>query len=464
MEGNDFMTQVRWMAVLAIIVLIATGCTNGNEKGVPQYKGGEHANLKVLAWNSDTFESIYGQKFGSKYPNIDVEVVSASTVAGQGGEVFLQFIKEQKPDVLILSEEQYRQLASKQMLINLQDLAKSTNYDMKSYNDAVLDLLKEKGEGTLYGLTPTYAQNAIFYNKDLFDKYHIEYPKDHMTWKEILELAERFPTEGSGESRIYGLSFPGNIMAQNEADNLNILIQMMGMTEGLNILQDTTMKMTIDSDLRKGVAEQALQAYRSGAIHFTNLNQLYSVDILKDELFPVGRSAMYLGSYIDLKGLRSARENLNVNPFNWDIVTEPVDPRRPNQSSSISLLQIMSINAASSNVGAAWEMLKYFNGDEYAKLMSKANTQLLSRSGYQETFEDHNMDAFHQLQLPDIKKLDYGKLPPGFWNQYDGIVSQQLEDVLNNNKSVDDAFKSLQEQGQQALDAAILQGDADKKQ
>ena len=55
-----------------------------------------------------------------------------------------------------------------------------------------------------------YSQ-AIFYNKDMFNKYGIPLPEDRMSWeKKLFELAQRFPTDGAKDKRVYGLSFGYN--------------------------------------------------------------------------------------------------------------------------------------------------------------------------------------------------------------------------------------------------------------
>lgn len=53
-------------------------------------------------------------------------------------------------------------------------------------------------------MAPSISTRALFYNKDLFDRYGVPYPTNAMTWDDVLALAKRFPTKGEGEGRIYG--------------------------------------------------------------------------------------------------------------------------------------------------------------------------------------------------------------------------------------------------------------------
>ncbi|MDG0873339.1 extracellular solute-binding protein [Paenibacillus thiaminolyticus] len=49
----------------------------------------------------------------------------------------------------------------------------------------------------MYGLSPTFVSSAVYYNKDLFEQYGVTPPQDKMTWEQLLDLAARFPVEGS---------------------------------------------------------------------------------------------------------------------------------------------------------------------------------------------------------------------------------------------------------------------------
>jgi multiple sugar transport system substrate-binding protein len=62
-------------------------------------------------------------------------------------------------------------------------------------------IVNEAPKGELYGLPITGSTNslAMFYNKDIFDKFGLPYPKDNMTWDDVYELTKKIGrTEGGG--------------------------------------------------------------------------------------------------------------------------------------------------------------------------------------------------------------------------------------------------------------------------
>lgn len=46
---------------------------------------------------------------------------------------------------------------------------------------------------------------SLYYNKDLFDKFGVSYPKDGMTWDEVLELNRQLDKNG-GRGSVHRIS------------------------------------------------------------------------------------------------------------------------------------------------------------------------------------------------------------------------------------------------------------------
>ncbi|MDF2721210.1 MAG: transporter substrate-binding protein, partial [Paenibacillus sp.] len=57
-------------------------------------------------------------------------------------------------------------------------------------------------QGWLWGLPFSQNFNALYYNKDIFDKFAVPYPTDGMTWETTLDLAKRVARLDSGTQYI----------------------------------------------------------------------------------------------------------------------------------------------------------------------------------------------------------------------------------------------------------------------
>ncbi len=64
-------------------------------------------------------------------------------------------------------------------------------------------------DGKPYFLTKDYSPLAIYYNKTLFDKAGVAYPKEGWTWADLQNAAVKL-TSGSGPTAQYGIVLPGN--------------------------------------------------------------------------------------------------------------------------------------------------------------------------------------------------------------------------------------------------------------
>lgn len=63
---------------------------------------------------------------------------------------------------------------------------------MSKFNPEALDSTKPYGaKGEQFLLPFTINFYAFFYNKDVFDKLGVAYPKDSMTWDDVIELARK---------------------------------------------------------------------------------------------------------------------------------------------------------------------------------------------------------------------------------------------------------------------------------
>ncbi|MEF3302808.1 extracellular solute-binding protein, partial [Paenibacillus sp. GYB003] len=92
---------------------------------------------------------------------------------------------------------------------DLTPMAKQMNFDLTQFDQGALDAIKvlsDKGE--LYGLPYAINLNALYYNKDLFDKFGVAYPKDGMTWEDAIELAKKV-TRFDGGTQYKGLDVDG---------------------------------------------------------------------------------------------------------------------------------------------------------------------------------------------------------------------------------------------------------------
>ncbi|MFF2482480.1 ABC transporter substrate-binding protein [Paenibacillus sp. NPDC058071] len=434
---NNKQIVMTGLAALLTTALLS-GCT-GTEKA-------ESSKLKVMYFDEYSFNMEYGSLFQSKYPNIELEMVHLNRmeINPDDTKAYADFVEREKPDVLLLNPAQYKIMLREGKLVALDGMIKKSKYSLDSMHAGVLGMLRSIGDGDLYGLAPTFSSNALFYNKDLFDRYQIEPPHDQMTWEEVLALADRFPSDGEGEERVYGLTLlPWESTPSG-------LLSRMDTTDGLKWYDPVQRTVKLNSERQKLNAERSITSFQKGSVYYIDFEgQMIDFDVMKKSPFVTGKAAMMLGNFTDFLSM-DAFISESQPSMNWAIVTEPVSAEDPDRSVGLRIEDIFAINAASPNEKAAWEFIRFASGEENAKLKSKNSYKLLSRTDQFKEWNGHDLTAFYKLKTSgsDLFPTD---LPGSFYQALNSLKSKELNEAFDGNKSAGDALDAVQQEAQLLL-------------
>ncbi|WP_284645805.1 ABC transporter substrate-binding protein [Paenibacillus silviterrae] len=459
------------MKKLGITLLTAatmvSGCGMGEEKpssqALKELGKDEKATVKVLYYDRTAFFQQYGNLLMAKYPNIDIEVISNQGIYGPGKDPkkeFRKLMEEQKPDILLINNlSDYEQYVQEGLLYELDGVIKQDKFDVENIIPAAVELIRNKGGGKLYALTPNFYSQAIYYNKDLFDKHGVPYPKNQMTWEDLLALAKRFPTQGDEKDRIYGLSAYHYVRDSMSFSYLSAI----GMTHGLTFVDPASMKVTLQTDGWKRAMQLAVDAMKSGTLYQPKNEPNSQAPVmfdsyLKQNPFIAGHAAMTIESSYLMDQLERAKEILkDVPSVNWDIVTVPVDPLHPDVSNTVNVSNLYAIQASSPNIRAAWEVVKYINSDEMARIQSKSSTGLVTRTKHAKEQNGRSLEPFYLLKPSEQLYKDTEKIPQGFYSTFMGTANTEIQSAIDGKKSIEDALQAMQQKGEEALTAALQQ-------
>jgi multiple sugar transport system substrate-binding protein len=85
------------------------------------------------------------------------------------------------------------------LFYDMNGLIKKHNFDLNRIEPRVMEAAKAQGKnGEMYLLPYTTIGYALYYNKDIFDKFAVAYPKDNMSWDETIELAKKLTRSTDG--------------------------------------------------------------------------------------------------------------------------------------------------------------------------------------------------------------------------------------------------------------------------
>lgn len=423
-------------ASIATLSLMLLAVSLGNLEPKVSASSNTKKTIKVMYNNKAYFDE---NAFKQQFPDTQIQEVKWDHTSD-----LKAFIAKQSPDIIMMNPLEYKQMSKEKQLVELGELIKSDNYNTATLYPGLLDALKVGGK--LYGLSPFFSTQSLFYNADLFKKYNVPLPKDGMTWEEILKLAAKFPTTGTKDTRIWGLHYP--------LDNYSYLINDIATSEGLTKFDPNTLKVTLNTAGWKRVYSMAVNAIKSNTIEGSNLSG-FDVDP-----FIMGRAAMKVSveSMVTLKSVIADKSAVaNYKPFNVKIAAGPADPKNRNMTRSVYIETIMAIPAGSANKSLAWDFIKYYNGVDYAKFRSdEPYGNSLSRMDYSKEYKGYSLEAFYKLKpnLETPPRINPVGIP--FNNlQYSVIVYNELKQVVSNKKTLDKAMASIQTQVQKSLNDAV---------
>ncbi|MBP1993578.1 ABC transporter substrate-binding protein [Paenibacillus eucommiae] len=450
----------KWRLAVAVFVLIfsllITGCeaiwSSKEDESVPRPIDREtEATLKIAVEVATQSMKEYASYLRTQYPNVKVEFLSYarlrnSTQSFDSG--FEQWVEEKKPDIIQFPMlKTFEKWVRDGKLLELGPLIKADDFDLENMNDHVIDYIRDKGEGKLFGLAPTFSSNVLFYNKQIFDRYHIEYPHNQMSWEEVLGLAGRFPAEGDETTKTYGYHHG------SEASTFS-LIKDIGRDQRLSYVDTDSTEITIDTPGWRRIFEMVLNGYKQGYV-YNNKNPFFKSgnanfdDYIMSNMFTTGRAAMTLQNFMYLNLLEQKKIPQSSE---WDIVTVPVDPTLPTESNYYRVSDLLGISADSPTLRAAWEFVKYANSDEVSKMKSKSllDSQILTRTSHLKEVNGRSLEPFYMLEPSTFQEFTFTS---SFDSQFDEMASEEINKILDGQQTLDEALKIIQRKGKELLAA-----------
>ncbi|GAA3409519.1 extracellular solute-binding protein [Paenibacillus hodogayensis] len=414
------------------------------DRSVGEFNKEEQASLKIMYFSESDFLNKFGGMFQVKYPNVTVEVAPMANVfnsAEKYYEILDEFIEEHHPDILLLNPESYAKYSGEGRLYNLDTLIASDRFDIQNMAPSVIEVLTRSGGGALHGLTPQFANNALFFNRKLFDEYGVPYPTDRMSWQDVVSLAQRFPHNDD----IYGLE------VLSSASPFFLFTNML-QTHGLVPFDAEQKRVTVLTPSWKNLLSATVQAKQSGILlppRTRNPQPMSPGDYLKSFPFIAGKTAMYFSGSSFLRELNLVEQTWKEDVLDWDVVTAPVDPQQRDYSANYSLMNIYAISANTTHLRPAWELIKFIHSEEMAKILAVTEDSLLpSRTNQIKKWGDRNLKAFWTLKPQE----NTGQaVPLQLSNSFWLMARPEIEAALNGTQSVDESLSHIQEKGEKLL-------------
>jgi multiple sugar transport system substrate-binding protein len=369
----------------------------------------------------DEFKRLMADPVKQKFPNVTLELMKA--VPGANIEDFV--VSGNFADI-VFTGTGIRAFTAVNLAANLDPYLKRYNVDINRFEpQSIADLKAYTKDGSLVALPFSINFGALFYNKDIFDKFAVPYPKDGMTWDEAIALGKKLTRVEDGV-QYYGLNAQ---TVHHQATQLS-----------LTYVDPKTNKASFLTDDWK----KLFQTYAQISELSTNLNKKGP-----NMLFLQDRT---LAMFADYGAKIGQIEELQAQgkPFNWDMVTVPVYPSKPDKSFGF-VSQSFLLSEISKNKEAAFQVINYLTSEENQLKMSTLGRQSsLQGQKFKEGFGT-NMVSLKGKNIAAVFKNQpsANPLPSSYSETLNDMVKKEVtaaaEAVALGQKDVNTALRELEE-------------------
>ncbi|MDF2720382.1 MAG: extracellular solute-binding protein family 1 [Paenibacillus sp.] len=435
---SKFNRSVIGLSGFAAAMMLVAGCSGSKTEPSPAADAGSAVEKKssepielVFHTNSggdqEGFNKNFGDRIRAKFPDYKITYVQSKQ-----GSTLADLMAQGKPvDILWQADSYYFELAdSAKLQYDMSDLIKKRNMNLNSLEQPVLDSLRKSSGGKLYALPISNLTQVMYYNKGLFDKFGVSYPKDGMTWDETLEVAKILDRDDQGQQYFGFTASPAHILGNNQlsipyvdnqADKPTFL------NDGWNKLIDTYIVRPAQSPVyQKFITEKKKLPYR---LEFTDTPQIAMFVFNSNFPFSIP----------------------NIDAINWDLVSLPTFADKPKIGSQ-SMPVVFGITSISKQKEAAMDVIQFLMSEDTQISESKkgimpvSTTDAARKAFAQDTpFKGKNWGALYYNQIaPGVPKSNYQL-------SIERVFTASIQQIVEGKKDINTAMREAQEQSEKII-------------
>jgi multiple sugar transport system substrate-binding protein len=428
------------LSVMSVSFLAFTGCSaGGQEKAAPKTAQTVQREPVTLSFfsgaagtmNEEQFDKFVKEPVRKKYPHITLEFV----LTGKGTTINDLVASGKIPDLMVNGPAAIFTYSDLGLTDDVTPLAKKFNFDLNRIEGSVLDFMRVYSNNNgLYSMPFMNGTPVLFYNKGIFDRFGVAYPKDFMTWDDAYEIAKKVTrTENGIEYR------PMEFFAHTGYNQL-----------GATYVDPATKKSSFNSPPWKRLIETWDKFYHISGNQFKTLTYATNeTNFLKDQ-----NVAMFISPFNNIFTGISANQQSNSS-FTWDLVTMPVFSDKPKIGASNIPNHVM-VTKTSKHQDDAFLVVETILSDEVQSMFSRGGIiPALSKQSIKDEFLK-DIDLAKGKNVSAVFKLDRApaRIPSG---EYDGavqgLVNKFLADIHSGKKDVNTALRDAEEEANKLIEA-----------
>jgi multiple sugar transport system substrate-binding protein len=402
----------------ALVALIAVLALSGGFIS-NQASAQDEVTLTMSAW--DVATTPYWQAvidaYEAEHPNVTIELIDVPSADYQD-TMNIRLSGGDDTDIITVKDiPGYSAMLTRGQIVPLNDYIDADGVDLSAYSGAADELTYE---GSIYALPFRSDIWILYYNKGVFDAAGLDYPTNDMTWDEFDALARQL-TSGSGADKIYGAHFHvwrSAVQLGTVQDGLNTII-----SDDYSFM--APMYNMVTSMQKDGIIMDYGEL-RAGNIHYSGVFENGQIAML-----PMG--SWFIGTLV-------AAQADGVFDFNWGVASYP-HPEGVEAGTTAGTLTSLAINEQSDNKDAAWDFIKFYTGEEGAKVLAgTGNLPAVRTPEILEIFASKDgvpAEAIDALQTTTVR-LELPMHPQV--GEVEQILNEEHELIMTNSLSVEEGL------------------------
>ncbi|WP_179136092.1 ABC transporter substrate-binding protein [Paenibacillus sp. 32352] len=389
------------------------GAKEGN--GLTKPKDPDPVTLKLFPYNpmsESDFNKLIAEPVKKKYPYITVEMLAKNATQFES-----TIAAKEDMDLILMWNGNINGNKQYGIFEDMTPYARKAGFDFGRFDPKAMETIKELSDkGEIYGVPYQIQFYALYYNKDLFDKFGVPYPKDGMTWEDTVELARKMSRTQDG------VQYSGFDM-----DTLSRLTYPLSLVP----VDGKTNKVLVNSDAYK-------KAFDLG-------KQLYSIP---DNPGKLSTGRFTKEKTLAMVGTVNMFDQLEKTPdLNWDMVQFPSYKELPNTYGMYDLNVVM-MTSTSKHKDDAMKVIEVFLSDEVQSLSSSmGKLSALSNPELRKAFGS-GLPMLKGKNLQGIFKSSPAYAPPFsiYHSKGNEILKKTFLDYIGDKKDVNTALREAEEE------------------
>jgi multiple sugar transport system substrate-binding protein len=407
--------------------LAASGSTAG-DKPKPVTEKAKPVELGMYTYNANVtdedFQALFVEPLKKKYPYITLILVRIDLKKG-AAEILNS---GSSPDLIYTGNPTIPVFKDLDLPIDLNAMVKKNKLNLSVYDPVIINTIKKYGaNGELYGLPFAVNYGVLFANKDIFDKFGVEYPRDLMKWDEVLELSKKL-TRSDGGINYKGFSTPN--------------LQFFGEAMSLPYIDPKTERPLLDSDGWKRVFELGQRIFDVPGFREEKKVNFGRGNYLND------RNLAMIPDFVN--GVVPQLETFQKSgkPLNWDMYAMPNFPEFLGKTRYVDT-HLLMVAKTSKHPDDAFKVASYISASpEVQMLVSKSGKVTPLKDAAIKKELGKNLETIKGKNINAIIKAVPAEMPNP--TIYDDIIKKELKkamDKVGNNTDINTALR-------EAVDAA----------